>query len=85
MVGADEVPVPRRIGFVGSIKWGEGRIFERADTAHLASQRLLVPGADATCRLVGVSRHGFTARSGLDVQLGPAEILAAYRARCSSE
>lgn len=81
LVGGDKSPVPRRIAFVGSIKWGEGRTFMRADTATLASQRLAVPGADATSRLVGVSRHGFEGRSGLDVQLGPTEILAAHRAR----
>ncbi len=84
LVGGDESPIPRRITFVGSIKWGQDRTFEHRDTAQLAAYRLLVPGADTATRLVGVSRHGFQPRSGPDVQIGPTEILAATRTRGES-
>ncbi|HEY4028346.1 MAG TPA: ATP-binding protein [Candidatus Dormibacteraeota bacterium] len=80
LVGADEEPVAKRIAFVGSIKWRERQPFDRRDLADLAAQRSRVPGAMADARLVAVTRAGATA-NGLDVTLGPEDLLAAYRRR----
>jgi hypothetical protein len=83
LVGGDRVPAANRIAFVGSIKWREGSAerFRREDVAGLAAHRGEVPGATAETLLVGVSRSGFAPELGLDVQLGPAELLEAYRRR----
>jgi AAA+ ATPase superfamily predicted ATPase len=80
LVGGDATPVARAVAFVGSVKWREDQPFDRADTASLANQRPNVPGTSADTLLVGVSRRGFTADAGLDVQLTPEEILACFRA-----
>ena len=36
-----------------------------------------VPGASLTTKLLGVSRQGFKRDSGLDIEIGPEEIVAA--------
>lgn len=77
LVGGDRIPTARTIGFVGSIKWREDRPFDRRDAAALIEQRPAVPGADAATKLVGASRRGFEPGGGLDVELGPEEIIAA--------
>jgi AAA+ ATPase superfamily predicted ATPase len=77
LVGGDHVPVARTVSFVGSIKWGDGRAFRRADAGRLASHRAQVPGANDETLLVGVSRDGFDADVQLDVRLGPEDIVAA--------
>lgn len=76
LVGAD-APNPSAVSFVGSIKWREGRPFGRADTERLILARKQVPGADSAL-LVGVSRSGFAADAGLDVALGPEDLIRAW-------
>lgn len=84
LVGGDAQPCAKNIAFVGSIKWRDDQTFHRADAAALAEQRASVPGADTSTVLVGVSRHGFDADAGLDVSLGPDDIIAAYRSQGAS-
>jgi len=77
-VGADREARPRKVEFVGSIKWRERAPFDRHDLAHLVSQTPRIPGADAETLAVGVSRSGFDAED-LDAKLGPEELLDAWR------
>lgn len=77
LVGADRER-PKKIDFVGSIKWRERASFDRRDLAHLISQRPRVPGTDEETLSVGVSRTGFEVGD-LDVKLGPNELLGAWR------
>jgi len=79
LVGGDAAPCASTIPFVGSIKWRNDQAFHRTDTAALAAQRTAVPGAGTSTALLGVSRQGFDADSGLDLQLMPDDIVAAYR------
>jgi uncharacterized protein len=79
LVGGDTLPSAKHIGFVGSVKWREDHAFDRADGSALAAKRLSVPGTDASTKLIGVSRRGFVPRNGLDVELAPEDIIAAYR------
>jgi AAA+ ATPase superfamily predicted ATPase len=76
LVGAAE-PRPTNVSFVGSIKWRENAQFTRRDTEDLIVQRAQVPGAGSAL-LVGVSRRGFAADTGLDVELSPDELLRAW-------
>jgi uncharacterized protein len=78
LVGAEREARPRRVEFVGSIKWRERAPFDRRDLAHLVSQTPRIPGADAETLTVGVSRSGFAAED-LDAKLGPEELLDAWR------
>ncbi|MFN8224849.1 MAG: ATP-binding protein [Gaiellales bacterium] len=78
VVGGREVEAATEVDFIGSIKWRERSAFDRADLAHLSAQRGDVPGATGQTRLVGISRSGFDT-TGLDVQLTPEDILAAWR------
>lgn len=75
LVGGDTKPVAKTIAFVGSIKWRSTGDFTRADTAALAAQRSTVPGAGPRTPLIGVSRNGFEASSGLELELGPDDLL----------
>jgi uncharacterized protein len=77
LVGADRER-PKRIDFVGSIKWRERALFDRRDLGHLISQRPRVPGTDESTLTVGVSRTGFDVED-LDVKLGPDDLLGAWR------
>lgn len=79
LVGGRDATAPTPVSFVGSVKWRDHGPFDRHDVAKLAAAREQVPGA-ADARLVGVSRAGFTTTE-LDVALGPAELLAAWRPR----
>ncbi len=80
LVGGDERPTAKRLGFVGSIKWRtEGR-FGRADGFALAAQREQVPGASGDTPLVGVSAQGFDEDASLDVRLSPEDLIAAWDA-----
>lgn len=80
LVGARERQTPKRIVFVGSVKWREQAPFDRKDLAALYGHRAQVPGADEATLLVAVSRSG-SAVSGLDVALGPEDLLAAWQLR----
>lgn len=77
LVGGDRERQPRRVPFVGSVKWRERAPFDRRDTAALSAARPLVPGADDRTLLVGVSRSGFR-EPGLDATLEPDELLNAW-------
>ncbi len=84
LVGGDTLPSAKHIGFVGSVKWREDNAFDRADSAALATKRLSVPGANASTKLIAVSRQGFAPRGILDVELEPNDIITAYRERNSA-
>jgi uncharacterized protein len=72
LVGAE------RVDFIGSVKWRDEQPFDRHDGAALAGKRLSIPGADTHTKLLGVSRQGFTPDSGLDIEIGPEELIAAF-------
>ena len=78
LVGGKEPGRSATIDFVGSIKWRERRQFDRRDLAALVAAHSQVPGAGESTRLVGVSRSGFATHE-LDVELGPEELIAAWR------
>ncbi|HEV8043968.1 MAG TPA: ATP-binding protein [Rubrobacter sp.] len=78
LVGAEREAGPRRVEFVGSIKWRERTPFGRRDLARLVSQAPRVPGTDTETLTVGVSRSGFDAKN-LDVKLNPEALLDAWR------
>ena len=75
LVGGDRPDDPRRIGFLGSIKWHESAPFTAADATALVRDAALVPGAGAgpgetgerspgtggalRPKLIAVSRSGF--------------------------
>ena len=72
LVGAEEKVRPKRVAFVGSIKWRERIPFGGRDLGRIAAQRDEVPGTDEDPVLVSVSREGFDVRGrGLDVSLVP--------------
>lgn len=79
LVGGDKFPVASSIPFVGSIKWRDKAPFTRADARALAASGARVPGTGDQTLLVGVSRSGFEERTGLDLELGPEELLQAFR------
>jgi AAA+ ATPase superfamily predicted ATPase len=78
LVGGDEWPLAKRVGFVGSIKWRSEGSFGRADSMDLAARRALVPGADEDTLLVGVSARGFARGAALDVPLSPGDLIDAW-------
>jgi hypothetical protein len=78
LVGADREPVAGTIHFIGSIKWLEGRAFDKHDYDALARSALAVPGADPKTPLVAVSRSGFDDLP-LATRWGPDDLVAAWR------
>lgn len=80
LVGAGKKERPDRVDFVGSIKWRESRPFDRRDFAALSGQIGVVPGADGSTLLVGISRTGFEAE-GLDIALSPEDLTGAWAGR----
>jgi uncharacterized protein len=83
LVGARERLTPKRVAFVGSIKWKERAPFDRQDLGALVAQRGEVPGADEQTLLVAVSRSGYNAgaAAGVDVALSPDDLLTAWQER----
>jgi hypothetical protein len=79
LVGGDKHPTAERIELIGSVKWRNEQPFDRHDGAALAAKLPSVPGTSTSTKLLGVSRQGFTRDSGLDIEIGPQEIIAAYR------
>lgn len=79
LVGAKEDHNPKRAEMVGSIKWRENETFDRHDARRLQGHRSDVPRTDSDTLLVGVSRRGFDDGLGLDVQLGPDDVVDAWR------
>ncbi len=79
LVGGDRDRAPTSAEFIGSIKWRDRAPFSREDAAELAAARPQVPLTSASTPLVGVSRTGFAPHTRLDIELGPGELLAAWR------
>lgn len=79
LVGAREQHAPQRAAMVGSVKWREDGAFGRRDASRLQAHRAEVPRTDDDTLLVGVSRRGFDDGLGLDAQLGPDDLVAAWR------
>lgn len=77
LVGAD-AETPKRVAFIGSIKWRARSPFGGRDARKLAEQRANVPGASAA-KLLGVSRSGFADDLDLDVVLDPGALIDAWR------
>ncbi|MGH9068577.1 MAG: DUF234 domain-containing protein, partial [Acidimicrobiales bacterium] len=75
LVGVDREKGPRKVCFVGSVKWREGAPFDADDLAKLESDRSAVPGG-AGAPLVAVSRAGCTAHG--VTWYGPSHLLAAW-------
>ena len=65
LVAVDDRKKPKRLSFVGEIKWRDRGPFDRADFAELAARATDVPGHDRSTPLVAVSRSG-VAVDGLD-------------------
>lgn len=78
LVGADGVPIARRIGFVGSVEWHEDQPFDARDLATLIVARDRVPGADRDTPLIAVSRVGGSV-AGAVASYGAENVLAAWR------
>jgi uncharacterized protein len=78
LVGGDKHPAAERIDFIGSVKWRDEQPFDRRDGAALAAKLLSVPGASTSTKLLGVSHQGFKRESGVDIEIRPEEIIAAY-------
>lgn len=76
LVGGD-APSASKVGFIGSIKWHEGRPFSATEAWALTEHRRSVPGA-AGAKLLVVSRTGADPAVEADVVLGPDELLAAW-------
>ncbi len=79
LVGGRGQSTSEQIDFVGSIKWRDRGELDRGDLSRLIQHRALIPGASDETLLVGVSRNGF-AVEGLDVRLGPEDIVEALGA-----
>jgi AAA+ ATPase superfamily predicted ATPase len=80
LIGAEEKARPRRVAFVGSIKWRERTHFGGRDLGSIAAQRDEVPGTDEDTVMIGVSRGGFDKQgSGLDAALVPEDLLEAWK------
>jgi hypothetical protein len=79
LVGAERDREPDYATMVGSIKWRSNETFDRHDTKVLHDHRGQVPRTDSDTLLLGVSRQGFDDNLGLDIQLHPEDIVAAWR------
>ena len=78
LIGGDKHPTAEQIDFIGSIKWRDEQPFDRRDSAALAAKLLSIPGANTSTKLLGVCHQGFKQPSGLDIEIGPEQIIAAY-------
>jgi hypothetical protein len=78
LVGLDREDKPKRVTFVGSVKWRATAPFGPRDLRALAQARRHVPGA-AEARLVAVTNSGMASGTEPDAIYGPEEIVAAYR------
>lgn len=79
LVGGRNPDRAKTVDFIGSIKWRERDPFGRDDLAALHQARPRVPGAEASTRLVGVSRAGYSV-TGLDAAFDPEDLVAAWDA-----
>ena len=69
---------PKRVSFIGSIKWRDDGPFTDQDLRALSSVAPAVPGTDGKTLLVGVARSRFEGK-GPDVALLSADLIAAWR------
>lgn len=88
LVGARERVAPKRIAFIGSIKWKERAPFDRQDLAMLLAGRDRIPGTDEKTLLVAVSRARQSepaaapaTAAGVDIMLTPDDLLSAWQER----
>jgi hypothetical protein len=79
IIGADRSSPAKRIDFIGSIKWYEGKSFGTREYNQLARDAVEVPGATHDTPLVGVSRAGFTDNVSLAAAWGPEDLLRAWQ------
>ncbi|MBO0806446.1 MAG: ATP-binding protein [Nocardiopsaceae bacterium] len=79
IVGADRSPFARRIDFIGSIKWHEGKPFGTSEYNRLARDAIEVPGATHDTPLVAVSRSGFAGNVSPAAAWGPEDLLRAWQ------
>lgn len=79
LVGGRERSAPTPVSFIGSVKWRQDGVFDRADATAIAAARADVPGADGATTLVGVARGAFDDGGVLDVRLSAADLLAAWQ------
>lgn len=77
LVGCERAEHPRRVAFIGSIKWRDRSPFVVGDRNALAAQLGTIPGTGAGTRLLAVSRSGVRA-TGLDAAFGPGDLVAAF-------
>jgi AAA+ ATPase superfamily predicted ATPase len=78
LVGIPDMKKPRRVSFVGSVKWRDGSAFDTGDLRQLTGLVPQVPGTDARTLLVAAARGAVTAM-GVDVTLGPQDLIDAWR------
>lgn len=78
LVGTEQRGINRRVEFAGSIKWRAGKPFGAKDTATLDGAVGDVPGWESTSVRLGVSRSGFAADAGLDVEFTPDNLIIAW-------
>lgn len=71
-------PKPKRVSFIGSIKWRDDSPFNEHDVRELSSLLPAVPGTDAETLLVAVARSRIDAK-GLNVRLLPEDLIGAWR------
>ncbi|MGH3265502.1 MAG: DUF234 domain-containing protein, partial [Trebonia sp.] len=79
LVGADRSPLTKRIDFVGSIKWHEGKLFGTREYNQLARDAIEVPGVTHDTSLVAVSRTGFADNVSPAAAWGPEDLLRAWQ------
>lgn len=77
LVGVERTRRPRKVCFVGSIKWGDRRAFTDRDLQQLTLDRAAVPGAEEA-PLVCVTRTSQAFPTGLAASYGPADIVGAW-------
>jgi uncharacterized protein len=78
LVLADRPTGPADLVAVGSIKWRDRKRFDSSDAQRLARQAASVPGVTQRTLSIGVSPTGFARDAGLDLELGPDDLLAAW-------
>ena len=76
IVGADRIPVAKKVAYAGTIKWLDNAPLDQGDLNKLIAALPAVAGADEKTPLVAVSRSGVTAAGA--VALGPDELIKAW-------
>lgn len=79
LVGATRPLRQGSVAFLASICWRDGACFDSDRARALAQMRRLVPLAGEDALLVGISRDGFQGGLGLDVEIGPQQLIEAWK------